>query len=75
MDWGSNPCTSNRFLYSSRPTPGPTQCPIRGIPGPFFAEVKHPECQAELSPPSIAEVQNVRCTSTLPMCLYSVIGR
>jgi hypothetical protein len=47
MGWGSNPCTSNRFLYSSKPEDF-LQSPIQGVSGPFFEEVKHPECKAEL---------------------------
>jgi hypothetical protein len=56
---------------SSRANPSP----IQGVPGPFFAAVEHPECKAELTPPSIADIQNKSCTSTLPTCLHSIKGQ
>jgi len=37
---------------------GPTQPAIQWVPGAFYLGVKRPECEADHSPPSSAEVKN-----------------
>jgi hypothetical protein len=48
------------FLFSvaSRPALGPTQPPIRCVPGVLSSGIKRPEREADLSPPSSAEDKN-----------------
>jgi hypothetical protein len=44
------------FTTASRTDPGPTQPPIRLVPGALSLGVKLPGCEADHSPPSSAEV-------------------
>jgi hypothetical protein len=43
----------------SRPSLGPTQPPIQGVPGALSLGVKQPDHDADHSPQSSAEVKNV----------------
>jgi hypothetical protein len=53
---------------------GPTQPPLQWVPGALSLGVKRPECEADHSPPSSAEVKNVRSyTSTPPISLHGVV--
>jgi hypothetical protein len=53
------------FVTGSRPALGPTQPPIRWVPGALSPEVKRPGREADHSPPSSVEVKNAwRYTST-----------
>jgi hypothetical protein len=57
------------FLYAtaSRPILEPTQPPIQWIQGALFASVKWPRREADHSPPSSSDVNNVwSCNSTPP---------
>jgi hypothetical protein len=57
------------LLYSteSKPALGPTQPSIQWVLGVFSPGVKHPESEADHSPPSIAEVKN---GGAIPPLLY-----
>jgi hypothetical protein len=58
----------------SRMALGPAQPPIQCVPGAFSQGIKRPECEADNSPPSIAEVKNAwSYTSTPPIRLHSVV--
>jgi hypothetical protein len=46
-----------QFSTSSRPAPGPTQPPIHCVPGVLSLGVKRPGSEADLSPPTSAEVK------------------
>jgi hypothetical protein len=55
------------FLFdtASRPALGPIQPPIQRLPGDLFLWVKRPGCEADHSPPSIAEIKKAwSCPST-----------
>jgi hypothetical protein len=59
---------------ASRPALGPTQPPIKWIPGILSPGLKRQRREADHSPPSSAEVKNVwRYTSTLPIRLHGVV--
>jgi hypothetical protein len=45
------------FATASRPALGPTQPPIQSVPGTLSLGVKRPGHEADLSPPSSAEVK------------------
>jgi hypothetical protein len=45
------------FTTTSRTALGPTQLPIQCVPEALSLEVKRPECEADRSPPSSAEVK------------------
>jgi hypothetical protein len=63
MIGGSIPCRG--FTTVSRPALGPTQPPIKWVPGALSVGVKRLGREADHSPPSSAEVKNARsCTST-----------
>jgi hypothetical protein len=64
---GSNP-GRDKILYSaaSRPTLGPIQSPIQLVLGVLSSGLKWPGCEADHSPPSSAEVQNVGAIPPLP---------
>jgi hypothetical protein len=46
------------FCTQFRSVVGPTQYPIRWVPGALFQEVKWPGSEADYSSPSVAEVKN-----------------
>jgi hypothetical protein len=57
---GSIPGKGKRFclLHSSKPTLGPTQCPVQWVPGALSPGVNWPWREADHSPPSSDEVKN-----------------
>jgi hypothetical protein len=62
------------FLYSaSRPALGPDQPPKQWIPGVLSSGVKRPGCEANYSPPSIAEVKNGGVIPPLPIRLHRMV--
>jgi hypothetical protein len=62
------------FTTTSRPALGPTQPPIQWVPGALSLGVKRPGCEADHSPPSVAEVKNAwSYTSTPPVRLHGVV--
>jgi hypothetical protein len=53
---------------------GPTEPPIQWVPGALSLGIKWPGREADLSPPSSAEVKNAwRYTSTTPIRLHGVV--
>jgi hypothetical protein len=69
------------FITTSRPSLGPTQPPIQWVPGAVSLGVKRPGHEADLSPPSSAEVKNAwRYSSTpqyalIPWCSVKAQGK
>jgi hypothetical protein len=62
------------FTTVSRPALGPTQPPIRWVPGALFLGVKWPKHEAHRSLPYSAEVNNAwSYTSTPPIRLHCVV--
>jgi hypothetical protein len=62
------------FTTASRPALGPTQSPIQWVRGVPSLGVKRPECEADHSPPSSAEVNNARnYTSISPIRLHGEV--
>jgi hypothetical protein len=61
------PIGSRIFSTTSRQALGPTQPPIKWVPGALFLGVKRPGREADHSPPTSAEVKKTwLCTSTPP---------
>ena len=54
--WGSNPCGGRDFPHPSSPTLGPTQPPIKWLPGLSWG-IKWPGVVLTTHPPSSAEVK------------------
>jgi hypothetical protein len=50
--------TFHRAHLNYRPVPGSTQPPTQGVPSALSQEVKRPGCEADYSPPPIADVMN-----------------
>jgi hypothetical protein len=62
------------FTTASRTALGPTQPPIRWVPGALYLGIKRPGREADHSPPSSAEVKNAwRYTCTPPIRLNGVV--
>jgi hypothetical protein len=62
------------FTTASRTALGPTQPPIQWVPGSLSLGVKRPGREADHSPPSSAEVENVwSYTSAPPIRLHGVV--
>jgi hypothetical protein len=62
------------FTIASRMALEPTQPPIQWVSGAFFLGVKQLGCEADHSPPSSAEVNNMwSYTSTPPVCLNGMV--
>jgi hypothetical protein len=49
---------------------GPAQPPIQWVPGAFSQGIKRPECEADHSPPSIAEVKNAWSYTSTPQYVF-----
>jgi hypothetical protein len=62
------------FLFStmSRPALGPTQLPIQWVPGALTLGLKWPGCDADHSPPSSAEANNVWSYTSTPQYIFMV---
>jgi hypothetical protein len=62
------------FATASRMAVGPTQPPIQWVPGAFSLGVKWPGCEADHSPLSNDEVNNMwSYISTPPIRLHGVV--
>jgi hypothetical protein len=62
------------FTIASRPALGPTQPPIQWVPGALSLGVKRPGHEADLSPPSSAEVKEcVELYLHSPIRLHGVV--
>jgi hypothetical protein len=64
------------FLFDtvSRPAMGPTQHPMRWVPGALSLGIKRPEHEAEYAPPSSAEVKEcVELHLHSPIRLHGVV--
>jgi hypothetical protein len=70
---GSNPGKGKIFLFytASEQALGPTQPPIKWVPGDLFLGVKRPRHAADHSPPSNAEVTN---GGTVPPLLHAFMA-
>jgi hypothetical protein len=72
MGWTTGvrfPAGAGTFFFAtvSRPAVRPTQPPIQSVPGALSLRVKAPDCEADHSAPSSAEVKNTwNYTSTPP---------
>jgi hypothetical protein len=60
------------FLFDTmfRPALGPTQPPVRWVPGVLSLEVKRPEREADHSAPSSAEVKNAWSYTSIPQYAF-----
>jgi len=66
--------TTPLFGVAPRPALGPTQPPIRWIPGALYPRIKQPEREADRPPPSSAEIKNAwSYTSTTPTLLHGAV--
>jgi hypothetical protein len=64
------------FTTSSRPALGPTQPPVKWIPGTLSVGVKRPGRETDHSPPSSAEVKNSwSYIANSPIRLHGVVVR
>jgi hypothetical protein len=61
------------FAAASRPALGPTQPPIRRVPGALTPAVKRPGREVEHSPPSSAEVKNAWSYTSTPKKRHGVM--
>jgi hypothetical protein len=61
------------FLIAFSPALGPTQPPIKWVPGAVPLEVKRQELEADHSPPSSAEVKNGGDIFPLSVRLHGVV--
>jgi hypothetical protein len=77
MIGGSSPGRGWEFFFfttASRTALGPTQPPIQWVPGALPLRVKRSGHEADVSPPSSAEVKNAwGYTSTPPIRLPGVV--
>jgi hypothetical protein len=62
------------FSTSSRPVLGPTQLPIRWVPGALSPGVKSPGREADPSPPTSAEVKKTWIYTSTPPYVLSLLG-
>jgi hypothetical protein len=63
------------FTTASRPALGPTQPPIRWVPGALSLGIKRPGREADHSPPSSTEVKHAwSYTSTPPIRFHGVLS-
>jgi hypothetical protein len=56
------------FPHAPRPSPGPTQPPVQGVPG-LFAAVKRPVRDVDHPPPFSVDIEE-----RVALCLYSPLG-
>jgi hypothetical protein len=61
------------FSIASRPALGPTQPPIRWLPGSLSSEVKWQMREADHSPPFSAKVKNGGAIPPLPIWLHGIV--
>jgi len=62
------------FFTAPRTALGPTQPPMKWVPGALSPRVKRPGCEDDHSPPSSAEVKNMwGYTATPPIRLHGVV--
>jgi len=61
------------FVTASRPAMGPIQPPIEPVPGAISTEIKRPRLEADLPPPSSAEVKNMWSYTCTHACLYGLM--
>jgi hypothetical protein len=72
---GSIPGKGKNFLFftESRPALGPTQPPIKWVPGAISRGVKRQGREADHSPPCSAEVRNGGAILPLSTCLLGIV--
>jgi hypothetical protein len=60
------------FTTASRPHLEPTQPPIQWVPGALSLGLKRPQCEADHSPSSSAEVKNACSYTSIPQYAFMV---